>query len=111
MVGSRSQGDQPKSDLTILSASVAHSEATTPSESKWHLFNDFSVCPVSKAEALTFNIGWKMPSVLTFQLKAANNKSNPEWKSNLDTSVLFADSLWVALLRQADPWTSRHAYH
>ncbi len=55
------------------------------------MFNDFSVQPVSSEEALTFNEAWKMPSILMYQLKAANNKSNPDWKTNLDTSVLYTD--------------------
>lgn len=72
---------------------VAHSEPEPPGKSKWHLFNDFSVRPVSSAEALTFNAAWKLPSVLLFQLKAANNKSNMDWKTKLDTSILYKD-LW-----------------
>lgn len=70
---------------------VAHSETTPPTESKWHLFNDFSVRPVPTAEALTFNAAWKMPAVLLFQMKAANNKNNMDWKTKLDTSILYKD--------------------
>lgn len=70
---------------------VSHSEPTAPGESRWHLFNDFSVRPVPAAEALTFNAGWKMPSVLVFQLKAANNRQSTEWIDKLDTSILFMD--------------------
>jgi PAB-dependent poly(A)-specific ribonuclease subunit 2 len=55
------------------------------------LFNDFSVRPVSSAEALTFNAAWKTPAVLLFQLKGANNKSSMEWKTKLDTSILYKD--------------------
>jgi PAB-dependent poly(A)-specific ribonuclease subunit 2 len=32
-----------------------------------------------------------MPSVLVFQLKAANNRHSTEWIDNLDTSILFTD--------------------
>jgi PAB-dependent poly(A)-specific ribonuclease subunit 2 len=70
---------------------VSHSEPTPPSESRWHLFNDFSVRPLPAAEALTFNAAWKMPSVLVFQLKAANNRHSTEWIDNMDTSILFTD--------------------
>ncbi|KAB5583054.1 ubiquitin carboxyl-terminal hydrolase-domain-containing protein [Coniochaeta sp. 2T2.1] len=70
---------------------VSHSEPTPPAESRWHLFNDFSVRPVSAAEALTFNASWKIPSVLVFQLKTANNRHSTEWIDKLDTSILFTD--------------------
>lgn len=70
---------------------VAHADPMPSTESKWHLFNDFSVRPVSSAEALTFNAAWKMPAVLLFQLKAANNKSSMDWKEKLDTSILYKD--------------------
>lgn len=79
----------PRKQHLAALINVAHSEAETPSKSKWHLFNDFFVRPVSTAEALTFNTTWKSPSVIMYQLKAANNKSNMEWKTKLDTSVLF----------------------
>jgi len=68
---------------------VAHSESIPPGESQWHLFNDFSVRAVPSAEALTFNAAWKMPMVLMYQLKAANNKSTTDWKTKLDTTVLY----------------------
>lgn len=71
--------------------SVAHAEPTPPGDSQWHLFNDFSVKPVSAAEALTFNSRWKMPSVLVYQLKTANNNLDTEWAKNIDTSVLHFD--------------------
>lgn len=73
----------------VLTGAVAHSEPTAPAESRWHLFNDFAVRPISTAEAFTFNAAWKMPSVLLYQLKTANNKSTTDWKTNLDTSILY----------------------
>ncbi|KAH8884604.1 hypothetical protein GQ53DRAFT_697301 [Thozetella sp. PMI_491] len=91
MVVNVDSGGQPQNPHLVAMVNVAHSEPTAPGESKWHLFNDFSVQPVSTAEALTFNAAWKMPSVLIYQLKAANNKSNMEWKEKLDTSILFND--------------------
>lgn len=80
-----------KRTLTFIPCStVAHSEEE-PGGSKWHLFNDFAVRPISASEALTFNSGWKMPSVVTYQVKTANNKRNMEWKERLDTSILYRD--------------------
>ncbi|KAK3316323.1 ubiquitin carboxyl-terminal hydrolase-domain-containing protein [Apodospora peruviana] len=70
---------------------VAHAEAKPSEESQWHIFNDFSVRAVSAAEALTFNKTWKTPSVLLYHLKAANHQSSMDWKTNLDTSILFKD--------------------
>ncbi|KAH8903478.1 hypothetical protein BR93DRAFT_931074 [Coniochaeta sp. PMI_546] len=84
-------GEQGARGHLVGMVNVSHSEPTPPGESRWHLFNDFSVRPVPAAEALTFNAGWKMPSVLVFQLKAANNRQSTEWIDNLDTSILFTD--------------------
>lgn len=70
---------------------VAHSAETAPGKSQWHLFNDFHVVPVTREEALTFNASWKLPSVITFQLKDANNKIDNSWKDKLDTSLLYYD--------------------
>jgi PAB-dependent poly(A)-specific ribonuclease subunit 2 len=62
-----------------------------PSESQWHLFNDFLVRPIKAEEALTFNTNWKVPSVITYQVKLANNRIDNSWKQNLDTSLLYMD--------------------
>ncbi|KAK3945602.1 PAB-dependent poly(A)-specific ribonuclease subunit PAN2 [Diplogelasinospora grovesii] len=85
------EGNPPQKPHLVAMVNVAHSEPTPPAEGRWHLFNDFSVRPVPSGEALTFNATWKIPSVVIFQVKAANNKLNMEWKENLDTSVLFTD--------------------
>lgn len=79
-----------KSHLVAM-VNVAHAEPTSPAESRWHLFNDFSVKSVSAAEALTFNAAWKTPSVLVFQQKAANNRHSTDWIEKMDTSILFMD--------------------
>lgn len=83
--------DQAHKSHLVGMVNVSHAEPMPPGESRWHLFNDFSVRQVSAAEALTFNAGWKMPSVLVFQQKAANNRHNTEWIEKLDTSILFTD--------------------
>ncbi|KAG9251289.1 ubiquitin carboxyl-terminal hydrolase-domain-containing protein [Emericellopsis atlantica] len=70
---------------------VAHAEPTDPGKSKWHLFNDFLVRSVTAEEALTFNTAWKLPSVLAFQVKEANNQMDTSWKTALDTSLLYQD--------------------
>lgn len=60
-----------------------------PTEDKWHLFNDFLVRPIPKEEALRFEPSWKLPSVLTFQLKAARHSIDDSWKDHLDTQLLY----------------------
>ena len=70
---------------------VAHAEQEAPGRSQWHLFNDFLVRSISTEEALQFNTSWKVPSVVSFQVKDANNKIDNEWKRHLDTSLLYQD--------------------
>lgn len=72
--------------------SVAHVQPEAPETSQWHLFNDFLVRPVSTDEALSFNANWKMPAVVTLQIKDANNHIDSTWKDNIDTSLLYQDS-------------------
>lgn len=55
----------------------------------WHLFNDFLVSPVDPREALHFNKGWKMPSVIAYQIKSAHGKLDQTWKQTLDTTLLY----------------------
>lgn len=81
-------------------AIVAHAEPEAPGESQWHLFNDFLVRSVSTEEALTFNPSWKVPSVVAFQVKEANNKIDTTWKDNLDTSILYQDIKYVVSRKQ-----------
>ncbi|TEA13362.1 PAN2-PAN3 deadenylation complex catalytic subunit PAN2 [Colletotrichum sidae] len=76
----------------VAMANAAHAQPTAPQTSQWHLFNDFLVRPVSTEEALAFQPSWKMPSVVVFQLKEANNKLNMDWKKNIDTSLLYEDT-------------------
>ncbi|RDL37203.1 PAB-dependent poly(A)-specific ribonuclease subunit PAN2 [Venustampulla echinocandica] len=83
-------GQQQKSHLVSL-VNVAHSKPAAPEESQWHLFNDFLVRPIKAEEALTFNTSWKIPSVITYQVKVANNRIDNTWKQSLDTSLLYVD--------------------
>ncbi|RKF57266.1 PAN2-PAN3 deadenylation complex catalytic subunit PAN2 [Erysiphe neolycopersici] len=69
---------------------VAHSQQEAQLSSQWHLFNDFLVRPISPEEALSFD-NWKLPSVIAYQIKLANNRIDNSWKQNLDTSILFMD--------------------
>lgn len=55
----------------------------------WHLFNDFLVTPVDPREALHFNKGWKLPSIIAYQVKHAHGKLDQTWKQHLDTTLLY----------------------
>jgi PAB-dependent poly(A)-specific ribonuclease subunit 2 len=59
------------------------------STANWHLFNDFLVAPVPDKEALLFNQGFKLPCVLSYQIKSAHGAIDQSWKENLDTVLLF----------------------
>ncbi|KAF4826097.1 PAN2-PAN3 deadenylation complex catalytic subunit PAN2 [Colletotrichum siamense] len=76
----------------VAMVNVAHAQPQVPQTSQWHLFNDFLVRPVATEEALAFHPAWKMPSVVVFQLKEANNKIDMDWKKNIDTSLLYQDT-------------------
>ena len=77
--------------LTLRIVSPSSANPPEGSSSQWHLFNDFLVQPISKKEALNF-ASWKIPYVLSFQLKEANNIVDFSWKQNLDTSLLYRGS-------------------
>ncbi|OTB10381.1 hypothetical protein K445DRAFT_322985 [Daldinia sp. EC12] len=83
-------GQQQRSHLVAM-ANIAHSAPTAPGQSQWYLFNDFYVKPIPPQEALTFNTSWKTPSVITYQIKSANNQLDSTWKQNLDSRLLYLD--------------------
>ncbi|OAR02912.1 hypothetical protein LLEC1_04548, partial [Akanthomyces lecanii] len=85
------ENGQTQKPHLVSMINIAHAEAEAPGKSQWHLFNDFLVRSVSTEEALTFNPSWKVPSVISFQVKNANNKIDSTWKDQLDTSVLYQD--------------------
>ncbi|XXG95724.1 poly(A)-specific ribonuclease [Hypoxylon texense] len=102
-------GQQQRSHLVAM-ANIAHSAPTAPGLNQWYLFNDFYVKPIPSQEALTFNTSWKTPSVITYQVKAANNQLDSTWKQNLDSRLLYldlqadrADKTYRTLDRQTEP--------
>ncbi|KAI1387808.1 PAB-dependent poly(A)-specific ribonuclease subunit PAN2 [Hypoxylon trugodes] len=102
-------GQQQRSHLVAM-ANIAHSAPTAPGQSQWYIFNDFYVKPVPSQEALTFNTSWKTPSVITYQIKTANNQLDSSWKQNLDSRLLYldlqadrADKTYKTLDRQSEP--------
>ncbi|KAI0844665.1 PAB-dependent poly(A)-specific ribonuclease subunit PAN2 [Daldinia vernicosa] len=102
-------GQQQRSHLVAMT-NIAHSAPTAPGQSQWYLFNDFHVKPIPPQEALTFNTSWKTPSVITYQIKSANNQLDSSWKQNLDSRLLYldlqadrADKTYRTLDRQTEP--------
>lgn len=77
------------SDIGANFPSVSPSQREKHTENDWHLFNDFLVRKLSSQEALRFDPTWKLPSILTYQLKTARHGVDDTWKQNLDTSILY----------------------
>jgi PAB-dependent poly(A)-specific ribonuclease subunit 2 len=79
---------------------AAISERNPSEESQWHLFNDFLVRQVTKDEALRFVQSWKMPVILTYQIKSARHAIDDSWKDSLETACLYYNwsMKWVFLL-------------
>ncbi|KAG9242393.1 PAB-dependent poly(A)-specific ribonuclease subunit PAN2 [Calycina marina] len=71
---------------------VSHSRSEVPGTSQWHLFNDFLVRPIKAQDALTFNTAWKLPSVITYQLKSHCNSIDDSWKQIMDRDLLYRDT-------------------
>lgn len=88
VVADINSGEHQKPHL-VATINTSPSSREPDSEDKWHLFNDFLVRPIPREEALRFEPSWKLPSVVTFQLKAARNKIDDSWKDSLDTSILY----------------------
>jgi PAB-dependent poly(A)-specific ribonuclease subunit 2 len=88
VVADINSGEHQKPHL-VATINTAPSSPDPDTDDKWHLFNDFLVRPIPKEEALRFEPSWKLPSVLTYQLKAARHQIDDSWKENLDTSILY----------------------
>lgn len=70
-------------------SSTEHDPGKEARTANWHLFNDFLVAPVTEREALVFSQGFKLPCVLSYQIKSAHGAIDQSWKENLDTALLF----------------------
>jgi len=75
--------------MLLIILIVAPSSPNPTTNDQWHLFNDFLVTPITKEEALRFDPAWKLPSVITYQLKTFSHAVDESWKNNLDTSILY----------------------
>ncbi|KAK3113725.1 poly(A)-specific ribonuclease [Teratosphaeriaceae sp. CCFEE 6253] len=81
-------GDAQKSHLvSIVDTSISDPDrSSTPN---WHLVNDFLVRPIAQEEALLFDPRWKLPSVLTYQMKTKSHDLDESWKAGIDPSILY----------------------
>lgn len=68
---------------------VAISARESDDQNKWHLFNDFLVTKVDRGEVFSFSQPWKLPCVLSYQVKSARHGVDDSWKDELDTTLLF----------------------
>lgn len=75
--------------VSMVNVDISSADPHHKTGPKWHLFNDFLVTPVEAREALHFNHSWKMPSVVSYQVKTAHGAVDESWKENLDTMLLF----------------------
>lgn len=88
VVADINSGESKQSHLvSLINISSSLKDRTT--EDQWHLFNDFLVRKISSEEALHFDPAWKLPSVLTYQVKSQRQVIDDTWKDNLDTSLLY----------------------
>ncbi|TKA82829.1 hypothetical protein B0A55_01049 [Friedmanniomyces simplex] len=88
LVADVAAGDAQKSHLvSIVDASISDPDPTSTTD--WHLVNDFLVRPIAQEEALLFDPRWKLPSVLTYQMKSRSHDLDDSWKAGIDASILY----------------------
>ncbi|GAB7366460.1 hypothetical protein MBLNU230_g8255t1 [Neophaeotheca triangularis] len=88
VVADVTSGQTQKSHLvSTIDASVTGNEGEQPDN--WHVFNDFLVRKIERGDALSFDPRWKLPSVITYQVKSLSRKLDNSWKRSLNTNVLY----------------------
>ena len=68
-----------------------HTRKRDEEKEGWYVFNDFAITPITETEAVTFNMEWKVPSVLIYQRQEIEGKYETEIDTNKDSSILFCD--------------------
>lgn len=81
-------GDAQKSHMVSI-IDVAICDPDSSQSGNWHLVNDFLVRPIVEEEALLFDPRWKLPSVITYQVKSMSHIVDDSWKTAMDTSILY----------------------
>lgn len=78
--------------VSLINVDISSRQPTVSVQSKifknWHLFNDFLVSPVDSRDAMSFSRNWKLPCVLTYQVKSAHGDIDDSWKRNLNMTLL-----------------------
>lgn len=83
-------GEAEKSHLVAsINAHIAEPDRKGAQDPNWFLFNDFLVHQLRWQEALHFNPDWKLPSVITYQVKSMSHNIDNSWKNAIDTSILY----------------------
>ncbi|KAK0249232.1 poly(A)-specific ribonuclease [Friedmanniomyces endolithicus] len=89
-------GEAQKSHLVaVVDASMSDPDPNRTAD--WHLVNDFLVRPIAQEEALLFDPRWKLPSVLTYQMKSRSHDIDDSWKAGIDASILYRSIAQPAL--------------
>ncbi|KAF2092507.1 hypothetical protein NA57DRAFT_82223 [Rhizodiscina lignyota] len=88
VVADINSGENQKPHLVSM-IDVAPSSRDVDDSSQWHLFNDFLVRHTAKEEALRFETSWKLPSVVTYQIKTASHVIDDSWKDKLESGLLY----------------------
>jgi PAB-dependent poly(A)-specific ribonuclease subunit 2 len=81
-------GDSKKSHI-VSTVDTSLSEPDAQHSEGWHLFNDFMVRKVGAEDGLGFDARWKLPAVITYQVKSMSHAIDNSWKSHIDTRVLY----------------------
>lgn len=59
---------------------------------QWYLFNDFLIEPIDKAEAVQFDVSWKVPGILYYAKRNYHTKYDLRIKNPIDASVLLTEA-------------------
>lgn len=62
---------------------------------QWYLFNDFSITPVEKHEAVQFNLDWKVPCTIYFMRRQVHKHYDIPVKNPISADILFEDTALV----------------
>jgi PAB-dependent poly(A)-specific ribonuclease subunit 2 len=94
-------GDSKKSHI-VSTIDTSLSEPEVQHSEDWHLFNDFMVRKVGAEDGLGFDARWKLPAIVTYQVKTMSHDIDSSWKSKIDTRVLYRSVAQPGLTTPAD---------
>jgi len=94
-------GDSKKSHI-VSTIDTSLSEPEVQKSEDWHLFNDFMVRKIGAEDGLGFDARWKLPAVVTYQVKSMSYAIDNSWKSQIDTRVLYRSSAQPGLTTPTD---------